>query len=162
MPKEKPIEIFMPPNMLKAKVGGSFGGIDASMLRRAETAMEEMKTEFTNWLGADVDKLVEARDGFAALCDKPTQDALLRASHDLKGGAQTYDYPLIGRIAGSLCRLMEGAANPQAIPLVLVDAHVNAIKIVHRQDIRDATNRMAVTLSEELENRVTEMLEKAR
>lgn len=162
MAKQLPIEIFMPPNMLKAKVGGSLAGLDTTMIKRAEAAMEEMKTEFVNWLGNDVDKLVEARDRFAALCNTETRADLFRSSHDIKGAAQTYEFPLIGRMASSLCKLIEGLESPEAISLAMVDAHVNGIRVLYRDKIKDAANRMAITLSEELEARVTETLEKAR
>jgi chemotaxis protein histidine kinase CheA len=162
MAKQLPIEIFMPPNMLKAKVGGSLAGLDLSMIKRAEAAMDEMKTEFTNWLSSDVDKLIEARDRFAALCNTDASADLFRASHDLKGGAQTYEFPLIGRMASSLCKLIEGVGNPEHIPLALVDAHVDAIRVLFRDKIKEATNRTAIMLSEELEARTTEALEKTR
>ena len=35
------VEIFMPPNRLKAKVGGE-GGLDLSAVKRAEAAIEEL------------------------------------------------------------------------------------------------------------------------
>ena len=40
MTKAHPIELFMPPNMLKAKVGGSIAGLDMSAVKRAEAAMD--------------------------------------------------------------------------------------------------------------------------
>ena len=32
MARQQPIELFMPPNMLKAKVGGGLGGIDMAAM----------------------------------------------------------------------------------------------------------------------------------
>ena len=43
MKREEPIELFMPPNMLKAKMGSGHGGVDMAALKRAEAAMEELK-----------------------------------------------------------------------------------------------------------------------
>jgi chemotaxis protein histidine kinase CheA len=162
MAKQLPIEIFMPPNMLKAKVGGSMPGIDAAMLKRAEAAMEELKSEFTNWIASDVNNLVEARDRFAALNDAESRGNLFRASHDLKGGAQTYEYPLIARMAASLCKLIDSMEGTDAVPLALVDGHVDAIRALFRDGIKDASNRVAIMLTEELESRVTEALERVR
>ena len=39
MAKQKPIEIFTPPNILKAKMGGTGAGLDSAALKRAEAAM---------------------------------------------------------------------------------------------------------------------------
>jgi len=152
----------MPPNMLKAKVGGTISGLDVAVIKRAETAMEELKAEFDDWLSSDVDALVEARNRFAATATEEIRADLFRAGHDIKGAAQTYEFPLIARIAASLCRLIDGLAQNVEVPLTLVDAHVEAIRVVFRQKIQDSANRMALTLTEELEARVTETLEKAR
>ena len=66
MSRQHPIELFMPPNMLKAKVGGTFAGLDMAAVNRAETAMEALKSEFANWAQDDVRRLVAARNDFAA------------------------------------------------------------------------------------------------
>ena len=43
MANKQPIELFMPPNMLKAKVGGGLGGVDMAAMKRAEQAMDELQ-----------------------------------------------------------------------------------------------------------------------
>ena len=52
--KREPIELFMPPNMLKAKAGSGPGGLDMAAVKRAEQAMETLKSEFADWLADDV------------------------------------------------------------------------------------------------------------
>ena len=39
MKRQQPIELFMPPNMLKSKVGGGQGGMDMAAMKRTESAM---------------------------------------------------------------------------------------------------------------------------
>ena len=77
MSRQQPIELFMPPNMLKAKVGGTFVGLDMAAVNRAEAAMEELKSEFANWAQDDVRRLVAARDAFAAKPDSAARAGLL-------------------------------------------------------------------------------------
>jgi chemotaxis protein histidine kinase CheA len=161
MPKEQPIELFMPPNMLKAKVGSSIGGIDMAALKRAEAAVEVMKVDFQDWIGEDVERLVKARERFGADKTGDARAALLRASHDIKGQAATFEFPLIARVATSLCKLIEATPVPERIPLGLVDAHVAAIRIIFRDKIKDTENRMATELCAELEARVIEALQTA-
>ena len=137
MAKQQPIEIFMPPNMLKAKVGGAVGGIDMAAIKRAEAAMETLKSEFADWLADDVARLVEAATAIAAAATNEGRAQLLRAAHDLKGQADTFDYPLIARMAASLTKLMDEIDKANAIPLGLVDAHVSGHPHrVPRQDHR--------------------------
>ena len=159
MARQQPIELFMPPNMLKAKVGGTVVGIDMAAVNRAETAMETLKSEFAGWAQDDVRRLVAARDGFAANPDTATRAGLLRAAHDMKGQAATFNYPLIARVAGSLSHLIHDLPENAELSLGLVDAHVNAIHVIYRDKVMDMSNKIALALAEELEARVIETLE---
>jgi len=158
MARQAPIEIFMPPNILKAKVGSIAGGIDMAAIRRAEAAMEGLKSDFNDWLVADVARLGECRDRFAANASAAACEDIFRAAHDLKGQAETFGYPMIARIAGSLTKLIDGEPSVAQIPLGLVDAHVAAIRVVFRDKIRTPTDAVASVLVDELEARVVEAL----
>ncbi len=159
MAREQPIELFMPPNMLKAKVGGgTFSGLDMAAMKRAEAAMEGIKSEFSAWAASDVEKLMAARARFAQTPDAPSRAALLRAAHDMKGQAATFNYPMIARVSGSLSKLVGELPADKDLPLALVDAHVTAIHVIYRDKVMDETNKVAVMLSQELEARVAELL----
>ena len=102
MARQQPIELFMPPNMLKAKVGGTFAGIDMAAIKRAEAAMEALKSEFRR-MGPG--RCPPPGRGARGLCQEARSRGagrLLRAAHDMKGQAATFDFPLIARVAGSL------------------------------------------------------------
>lgn len=157
--REHPIELFMPPNMLKAKVGGgTFSGLDMAAMKRAETAMEEIKSEFASWAADDVKKLMDARARFAKTPDAASRAALLRAAHDMKGQAATFNYPLIARVSGSLSKLIGELSAEKPLPLGLVDAHVSAIHVIYRDKVMDDSNKMALVLAVELEKQVAEAL----
>lgn len=158
MSRQQPIELFMPPNILKAKVGGSFVGLDMAAINRAEAAMEELKSEFTNWAQDDVRRLVAARDAFAVKPDSATRAGLLRAAHDMKGQAATFNYPLIARVAGSLSHLIHNLSETTELSLGLVDSHVDAIHVIYRDKVMDMSNKVALALSNALEARVAEVL----
>jgi len=156
MPRKQPIEVFMPPNILKAKVGGTLGGIDMSVIKRAEKALEDLKSEFAVWIEADVTRLSDCRDAFETKSDAETRGDLYRASLDLKGQALTFEYPLVARVAVSLCKLLDEApANP---PATLIDAHVDAIRVIVRDKMKDTGNKVATLLAAELESRVAEFV----
>ena len=157
--KREPIELFMPPNMLKAKVGGGgFATLDMAAINRAEAAMEGLKGEFASWAEDDVKRLVAAREAFAAAPDANNRAALLRAAHDMKGQAATFNYPLIARVAGSLSRMIGDLPESTALPLSLIDAHVNAILVIHKQAMQDTADKIALALCTELDARVDEVL----
>lgn len=153
MPKQQPIEIFMPPNMLKAKIGGTFVGLDMAAIKRGEAAMEELKSEFTDWMNADVERLGQCRDAYAAKPDDDSRGHLYRASHDLKGQARTFEFPFAARIASSLCKMLDAGT----APLKLVDAHVDAIRIVVARNMKHADDPVSLALASELEQQVAEL-----
>jgi hypothetical protein len=62
-------------------------------------------------------------------------------------------------VAGSLANLINDLPEGKELPLTLVDAHVNAVQVIHKQKITDASNSVAVTLAKELEARVAEILD---
>ena len=161
MSKELPAEVFMPPNMLKAKVGGTATGLDVAAVKRAEAAMETLKEEFSDWIAIDIKKLGEAYDAFVASSNRDTRNDLFRAGHDLKGQAATFEFPLISRVASSLSKLIDTFDADEPLPLPIVDAHVNAIRVIYRDKIKDISNLTAITLIEELERRVHQSLERA-
>lgn len=158
MKRQPPIEIFMPPNMLKAKMGSSPGGIDLAALKRAEQALDGLKANFADWLAQDLAVLAAARAAYAQQPGAKTRDALLRAAHDIKGQAATFEFPRIARVAGSLSRLVGEAPEKTALPLALIDAHVNAILLIHKQAIRANADKITQALCKELEARVEELL----
>src|SRR3954453_15156512 len=122
MARKQPIELFMPPNMLKAKVGSGSSGPDMAAIKRAEGAMEDLKGEFSDWIAHDVQALTAACARYAANPDTDARNALLRGAHDIKGQAPTYNYPLIARVAASLSRMIGELPPAFALPLNLIDA----------------------------------------
>ncbi|XBQ16065.1 MAG: Hpt domain-containing protein [Oceanicaulis sp.] len=158
-PREKPIEIINPPNMLKVKVGGKLPSADQAMIQRAETALNNLKTEFADWLGEEVAKL-EAwmksakTDGLQS----EAGEALFTTAHDLRGLGTTYEFPIITRIAASLSKLIETEEDRGRVPMSLVEAHVGAIRAAIIQNIRDEKDPIGAQLAEELETRVVALV----
>jgi len=161
MSEPRDAEIIIPPNTLKAKLGRGSGGMDPEAIMRAEKAMEGLKSEFSDWLAKDISDLAAAFAAFSNRSDAVTAERLFRAAHDLKGQAATFEFPLIARVAGSLSKLMDGLKAREAAPLVLVEAHIDAIHVIHRDQIKDNSNLTALTLVEALEARVVHALARA-
>ncbi len=150
-------EVIHVPNVLRAKVGGSFGGIDPAAIAKAEAALKALSSNFDSWLQDEVGKLEAARTAIRAQgMNAETAAQLYVHVHDLKGLGSTYGFPLIGRIAASLCNLMGRPEAHTAAPLVLVDAHIDAIRAAVRDGIRDSEHPVGRVLAEELERRTAD------
>ncbi|WIY68563.1 Hpt domain-containing protein [Aquidulcibacter paucihalophilus] len=152
-----PAQVIRPPNTLRMKVGGGFGGIDANAIAKAEQALQAMSSQFGQWLQDEIVKLDKAQadireSGYSA----ETAEALYFRAHDLKGLGTTYQYPLVTRLAGSLCKLLDDPAKRTAAPVVLLDAHIDAIKAVVRDEIQTDDHPVGKILAETLEARVAD------
>lgn len=153
-----PPQVIRPPNPLRAKVGG-FGGIDADAIAKAEAALKAMSAQFGQWLNDEIVKLDQAQADIRAKGYTPeTAEALYFRAHDLKGLGATYQYPLVTRIAGSLCRMMDDADKRMQAPAAILDAHIDAIRAVVRDEIQTDEHPVGRELAETLEARVAEHL----
>ncbi|TPW04965.1 MAG: histidine phosphotransferase domain-containing protein [bacterium] len=152
-----PAQVIRPPNTLRLKVGGGFGGIDANAIAKAEQALQAMSSQFGQWLQDELVKLDKAQADIRALgYNAETAEALYFRAHDLKGLGTTYQYPLVTRLAGSLCKLLDDPAKRIAAPVVLLDAHIDAIKAVVRDEIQTDDHPVGKILAETLESRVAD------
>ena len=154
-----PPQVILPPNPLRAKVGGGFGGIDANAIAKAEAALKAMSAQFGQWLQDEIVKLDQAQADIRAKGYTPeTAEALYFRAHDLKGLGSTYQYPLVTRLAGSLCRLMDDTDRRMQAPAAILDAHIDAIRAVVRDQIQTDEHPTGRALAETLEARVAEHL----
>lgn len=153
-----PPQVIRPPNPLRAKVGG-FGGIDADAIAKAEAALKAMSAQFGQWLNDEIVKLDQAQADIRAKgYTSETAEALYFRAHDLKGLGATYQYPLVTRIAGSLCRMMDDADKRMQAPMAILDAHIDAIRAVVRDEIQTDEHPVGRELAETLEARVADHL----
>jgi hypothetical protein len=130
-------------------------GPSLDVVARAEAALKALAGQFARWLQDEIDKLDTARARVAG--EGLTGDAgetLYMHAHDLKGLGGTYEFPIVTRIAGSLCNLLEEPGRRAAVPLALIDAHIEAIKTMVRDDIRDELHPVGGTVAAALENQV--------
>jgi hypothetical protein len=151
-------EIIQPPNPLRNKVG-RLAGFDADAIARAEAALTAMSAQFESWMQDELDKLEASRQAAkAAGFDEASCEHLYTRSHDLKGLGTTYGFPIVTRMAGSLCKLIErpelrrGAGAHGA----LIEAHVNAIKAAVRDGIKDVDHPVGNAIVTTLEAQVAQ------
>jgi len=153
------MQVINQPNSLKLKLGGRFGGIDMAAIAKAEAALASLSGNFAQWMQEELQKLEAARQAIR-VDGMTTQSAegLYYRAHDLKGLGATYDFPLITRIAASLCRLIDDPETREAAPMFLVDGHIDAIRAAVRDEIRTDTHPVGKVLIAELERRVDEFI----
>lgn len=156
MSEPKSGQMIQAPNALRLKVGGGrLGAIDPAAIAKAEAALQSLSGNFTQWLNDEITKLDGARQAVRA--EGPTlenMESLYLRAHDLKGLGATYGFPLITRIAGLLCRLIDDKSKRLQAPLGLIEAHIDAIKAAARDEIKTEEHPIGKILVQELESRI--------
>jgi hypothetical protein len=154
-----PVQVINAPNTLKLRLGGGkFGGIDAAAIAKAEAALKSLSGNFSEWMQDELNKLETARQAIRVTgLNAETAETLYFRAHDLKGLGATYEFPLVTRIAASLCKLIDDPDTRQSAPMFLVDAHIDAIRAAVRDDIKTDTHPVGKILITELERRVAEV-----
>jgi chemotaxis protein histidine kinase CheA len=152
-------EVITPPHGLKHAVAPAIAGDDP--VARAEAALAQLSTEFSDWMHEECARLDAARlavrqHGMEVL----QREALFRVAHDIKGHAPTLGFPLVADVAGGLCRLMEETADPRRIPLALIDQHVDTVRAIIREHGRVRAEVIATELTRTLRDVTDEFLER--
>jgi len=152
-------QVIPAPNSLKMKVGGGRFTLDADAVARAEAALKSLSGQFSEWMQDELNKLDAARAEVKAQGMTPqTSEVLYMRAHDLKGLGATYEFPLVTRIAASLCKLIDNPDTRVNAPLFLVDAHIDAIKAAVRDSIKTDEHPVGKILAEELESKTRDHL----
>ncbi|MDB5471220.1 MAG: Hpt protein [Caulobacter sp.] len=159
MSSNTPVQVINAPNTLKLRLGGGkFGGIDAAAIAKAEAALKSLSGNFSEWMQDELNKLEAARQAIRVSgLNAETAEGLYFRAHDLKGLGATYEFPLVTRIAASLCKLIDDPDTRVSAPMFLVDAHIDAIRAAVRDDIKTDTHPVGKILITELERRVAEI-----
>lgn len=135
------------------------GGVDEMSVAAADAAMKDLSADFQNWMGDEVNRLVAAYEVFRD-SDPNHRDvsALFRCSHDIRGQASVFGYPIASEIAGSLSKLLD-KIEPDYLPLQLISHHVDAVKAIYRNNIRDYANPVATQIIHNLRRAIDRVIE---
>lgn len=155
-------EFLAPPSDLRKKVkqrASKSGEVDP--VAAAEAALARMADSFDGWMSEETQRLAELWTA-ADLTDfeEEAREALYRAAHDIKGQAATMGFPVAGRIAGSLCRLLENVGEPERLPRELVRQHVQSVRAVIVENAREETSKTARLLAERLDEVTDDYLQR--
>jgi len=137
-------EFIVRPNTLADRIGPRARVFTAALVKRAEQALAKISELFGEWLHDDI---ARAEKAIAAIGDGGQAQAL-RCARQLRSSGSAFGYPIISRVAGSLCHLLEGKGET---PVKLASAHIDAIKAAVRDGIRTETDPIANATCDELE-----------
>lgn len=139
MAEPKDHEVINPPNRLSSKVGvGGPGAVTPETLEKAEKVIVDMTGNYLEWVERDLADLDEA---YAALKAQPgvrdNLDRIFRLSHDIKGQGGSFGFMLMTAIGNELCRFIESCEEVGPGQLDVVRLHIDAMKVVIGDRLRD-------------------------
>ena len=155
MTDDTKVQIFNPPNRLKAAVDDGRGGkgIDPNLLAKAEKAMEDVKPQIEAHMKSEVATLNElmVKVSGSAGQDRAVLNEMYRTAFELKGQGASAGYGMLTRFGDSLCRYIEGQQNMGAKEVAIVKAHVDSISAIMGRAIKGDSNPVGLAIAAELE-----------
>ncbi|MEH6629324.1 MAG: hypothetical protein V7776_00770 [Halopseudomonas aestusnigri] len=162
----------MPTNNLKPKVPSHGGPELKDIVASAEAALSDMESDYQIWVAEDVRKISEfltsaknsAKNNatISANKDQVGEEKFIEEihaiGHNIKGQAATFNFPLLTSAAKSLCHFIQENEVTAAKRLDLVEAHVDAMKIIISQKIKGSGGDMGRGLITALEEAVDKIL----
>jgi len=110
------------------------GGPDLeTIMARVRAGIEELEQEYLGEARGELAELSEcliAAKNTAGAERSQALDRIFRISHDVRGVAGSFDYPLVTRIGSSLCGLIERTDTFGPLELAVIDLHVGAMKSI--------------------------------
>ena len=129
----------------------------ARMLARAEAAVADLAKSYASWAVADVDKCAEILAA-ARAAGGDARVALAReihgVAHNIKGQGTSFGYALMTRLGQSLCQLTRRKPAFSDADLDLVNAHIEAMRLVLTKEIRGDGGELGDRLGARLEEKV--------
>jgi hypothetical protein len=127
-----------------------------AVLARAQAAVADLAKSYGANTAADLDRclalLKSARDEAASRATSIKQHYGI--AHNVKGQGSSFGYPLVTRIAHSLCTLVRQEREFSDADLGVVQAHLDALRLILTKDIKGEGGEVGAKLAARLENMV--------
>ena len=127
-----------------------------AVLARAQAAVADLARNYAGNTLTDLDRCVAllktAREDPAARAASVKE--LYGIAHNVKGQGGAFGYPLVTRIAHSLCTLVRQERDFSDADLGVVQAHLDALRLILVKDIKGEGGDTGAKLAARLENMV--------
>ncbi len=124
----RPVKIFPPSSMLRARVGKPQPKPDRMMHARAALAVRELRDDYVPQMCGDLEALRQLlSEGDGDLLEHEARASALELALKIKGEAPTQGFDLVGRAAASLSKILEGKVEIAKEKVAIMRHHVAAI-----------------------------------
>jgi hypothetical protein len=150
--------VIEPPRNLaeRAITGGSARDV-ARILAEAEHSLASLRQEFPAWMASELSELESVLQHYKTGAEDGPH-LLFRKVHDMRGHAATLGFPLAGRAADNLCKLLDAL---QRVPDSAIETHLHTIRIIIREKISIQDHPVALEMVISLEDLGQRLIQKA-
>lgn len=150
---ERKVWYFRLPRNLKRKLatgetGTDTEAFDPELLKAADTKIEEMEGDYSDWVATTLEELTQASN--RALEDMDNAAIHLatinRIAHELRGQGGIFGYPLMTQFGKSLYEQTHDGAEASPALLDLIKAHIDLIRAVTKDRIKGDGGEMGKQL----------------
>jgi len=141
------------PRPLRVTDGPAKSNIADAVLAKAEAIVDRMSAEYPVHASRDLEQLEQAAasmTGDGQMRDMHYGD-IFRIAHDIRGQGAVFGYPLMSRLAGSLCLAMRSLEAQDGAMMTIVRCHVTGMRAMLEHSVTGAGNRPALTIAAALE-----------
>ncbi len=141
------------PWMLRFKREPSKSGIADAVLTKAEAIVERLSVEYPVYASRDIEQLERAAASMASdrQARNPHYGDIFRIAHDIRGQGAVFGYPLMSRLAGSLCLAMRALEPQDAAMTTIIRCHIAGMRALLAHGVTGAGSRPALTIATALE-----------
>lgn len=163
MDDDDEIQVFDPPDTLKAKVGtGGPGAVDLETLERAEAVIADLTDDYLKWAEEDLDKIEGVVKELSAATDnhKELLGRIFQIAHDIKGQGGSFGYEMMTVIGDKLCRFVEKLDVAEPAEVEAISLHVNTMKVVISKRMQGEGGKEGAALFDGLNRIVAKIMNK--
>jgi hypothetical protein len=136
------------------------GGMPRDIERQiaaAEESLAKLRQEFPAWMASELSGIEDAWTYYKSGAEDGSK-LLFRKIHDMRGQASTFGFPLAGRAADNLCKLMDAL---KQVPDDIIEAHIQTIRVIIREQVNIEDHPLGVAMVQSLEGLGAGLIKKA-
>lgn len=123
------------------------------VLAKAEAVIDRLSAEYIIHAVRDLEELerLAGMTGGDGMVRRPHYGEISRIAHDIRGQGTVFGYPLVTRLAGSLCRAMRSLGPHDCAMTTILDSHIAGIRALLIHGITGSEDRAALAIAAGLE-----------
>lgn len=135
------------------KIAATESGVADEVLAKAEAIVDRLSAEYPVHASRDLEQLARAANLMAGEAEarNPHHYEISRIAHDIRGQGAVFGYPLMSRLASSLCLAMRSLEPRDGAMTTIVRSHIAGMQALLEHGVTGRRSRPALAIAAALE-----------